>query len=233
MPRGIPNERVLCSVCQTHWASKKKGVCPYCSNLKDYHRSCWSPEHDAILLREYQSCSSRREITKAVNFIIKATGRSRNGVRCRASQLGISFGIEKKLWTNAEEELLERWAGEVSATKMARRLSRAVGSVVCKLSRMGISGKVIDGSYDKKLFAELIGVSWATVTQWERRGFIRRDEKRFTEASVVEFITNHSSQFDLRRVDQVWFKNLMFRPITVGEVLRSTQSNSNSTGATQ
>jgi len=66
--------------------------------------------------------------------------------------------------------------------------------------------------------AQGLGVHHRHVEGWAKRGLLGRvrgggadgRNARFTEANVVRFIREHPLEYDLGRVDKVWFKAMVF-----------------------
>lgn len=189
----------------------KSGFCQncHCRNLGLAKANPnWKAEHDAMV-RQCYAVKRRTELVKAISAMAARTGFNRSLIYARARRMGLTF-IQKRKWTNEEVSYLSEHAGSVSVRKLAARLGRSMDSVLIQLARMGCSGRVVDG-YTGEDIALLLGVGWATVKTWERRGLLKRHGNgRFSDEAVVRFVRRNPHEYDLRRVDQTWFKGLIF-----------------------
>ena len=56
----------------------------------------------------------------------------------------------------------------------------------------------------------VFGENARKVRRWMERGLLGKvhesSGKRVTEANVIRFLRNHPAEYDLRRVDQLWFR---------------------------
>ena len=65
---------------------------------------------------------------------------------------------DKRPWTAAEEEVIERLVGKVSALAIAKRLKRTEASVVLKIKRMGVRRRVnVSGGYTMRDLEQCLG----------------------------------------------------------------------------
>ena len=74
--------------------------------------------------------------------------------------------------------------------------------------------------------AECFGLPQARIESWARRGLLGRAQPltgeggdiRFTHRVIARFIRKHPHEYDLRRLNQQWFKTMVFgRPVEEGE----------------
>ena len=77
--------------------------------------------------------------------MVRRTGLPRWYIKRQAGRLGLTMHIDRRPWTAAEKDLLERLVGRVSTATIAKRLCRPENSIVTKLKRMGTSRRVRDG----------------------------------------------------------------------------------------
>jgi len=98
--------------------------------------------------------------------------------------------------------------------------SRTVTGIHLKLKRMGFKH---DGSfYSARGLAQALGIDSHAVTRWIRRGHLKAklrgtartveqngDIYLIHEKDVRRFIFAHPSDIDLRKVDQLWFLDLI------------------------
>jgi hypothetical protein len=45
---------------------------------------------------------------------------------------------------------------------------------------------------------------------WIKLGWLRVQDDRITETSMMKFLRDHPEEYRLNRVDEAWFKGLMF-----------------------
>lgn len=56
----------------------------------------------------------------------------------------------------------------------------------------------------------LLGVGGRSIKKWIKLGWLRVQNDRITEASMVKFLREHPEEYRLNRVDETWFKGLLF-----------------------
>lgn len=141
----------------------------------------------------------------------------------RARELGLARTKEKP-WTEAELAILARYAW-MSVERMRLKLkaagyARTVTAINLKLKRMRF--KSDPGFYSAKGLADALGIDSHVVTRWIKAGHLRaelRGTKRteqqggdsyfIQEKDVRRFILAHPTEIDLRKVDQLWFLDLI------------------------
>lgn len=136
----------------------------------------------------------------------------------RAAELGCTRprAADRRDWTAAEEKYLLINAGSRTVIWMSRQLGRSHSSTVLKLKRMKISSLVTDG-YTKTALAECFGVDGRIIDSWSREGLLRvgkregggRDVWQVAEADVLRFVRSNPAGFQLDKVDQAWFMELI------------------------
>lgn len=186
-----------------------------------------TPHLEAILRREWAKGAQPKGWTRVLA--------RRLGIPvwrlCRwAAELGIARPSPRgPNWTQEELAQLEVWhAQRRTSVWIARRLQRSVTAVTVKRKRLGLCRASFDG-YSARQLAEAMGVDSHQPGRWIRQGWLRGtargtdrrggqhgDEWVITEAAVRAFLAAHRTAYDLRKVDQVWFLDLVF-----GEVERS------------
>jgi hypothetical protein len=208
---GYPKNPVPCSLCGDPWGFPKNGLCRKCQN-QGRTKYRWTQEMDAELTRIYQVCARpRSEMTAALRMLSKKLGWPVSALTIRAVKLGITR-FETHRWTRGDEFLLAEMAGTRSISFIAKALKRSPHSIKLKLWRLGRSGVLLEG-YSIRELAELMGVSAYTVNGWVNRGWLCYSEmigSRIPERRVKKFLQHHSEEYDLRRVDQAWFKGMIF-----------------------
>lgn len=193
----------------------------WCDNCRWKHRGKpalyeWTPERDQVLRDRYDSRVKGRakEIARGLGFPAWV-------VKRRAGHLGLSRPKEEFLggrgWTADEERFLFEHAGTRHARWMARKLGRTEASVVLKLKRLELSRRIREG-YTMRELELCFGADHKMITRWIERGWLeaeRRDEGgerpafQIRDAAILRFVQEHPLAFELRRVDPVWFMDLM------------------------
>jgi DNA-binding CsgD family transcriptional regulator len=157
------------------------------------------------LKRAYQGASTRRELSGDLDQLQLRTGFTRVVILARAATLG--FGARRRRWTAEEIEVLTNAAGRLS--DIARRLNRSYGSVKGEFSRLELRSRVMDG-YSQTDVAYLLGASPRSVRKWLSLGWLKLQHSRITEASLIRFIRTQPEEYQLSRVDEAWFKGVLF-----------------------
>ncbi|MBA3915752.1 MAG: hypothetical protein H0X25_18245 [Acidobacteriales bacterium] len=126
-------------------------------------------------------------------------------------------------------ETLRELAGCRSKSAIAKRLGRTVCSVKAKATSLQLCTRVRDG-YSQQDLTELFGVSAQTIRRWTMRSWLTVTNGRVCDEAVIRFLKNHPDQYSLRRVNEEWFKGLIFPRFNVlpldrpgGESSRSGQ----------
>ncbi|MEO8602654.1 MAG: hypothetical protein ABI629_08765 [bacterium] len=199
----------------------------YCDACRWNHRGkpakyLWTPERDRILRERYDSHVRGRADEIAAGF-----GWPKWVVSKRAIALGLSrpsWETTRRDWTEEEERFLVANAGRRHVHWMAKQLKRSLTSVVLKIKRMKISQRWREG-YTLRELVLCFGTDHHVIERWVReerlkvrkRGTDReRDAWFVTDADILRFVLEHPLTFELRKVDQLWFMDL----ITGGAVIR-------------
>jgi hypothetical protein len=155
----------------------------------------------------YQEAHTRQDLTAGLNAFQRQTGFTRVVVLARATQLGLSSASRR--WTQAEIELLGDLAGTLSKSAIARKLGRSYWSVKAQCSRLFIQSRLISG-YSRVDVQYLLGVGGRSLKKWITLGWLKLQNDRITEASMARFLREHPEEYRLSRVDETWFKGLVF-----------------------
>src|SRR5262249_30952374 len=89
------------------------------------------------------------------------------------------------------------------------KLGRSVYSVKARASTLDISLRVVEG-YSRQDLCQLLGAGVKEVRTWIQNGWIKLQGERITERSVISFLRRHPEEYQLSRVDEAWFKGLLF-----------------------
>jgi len=170
----------------------------------------WTPELDALLRGVYREARRRGELSRGLGRLAALRPAWPREVWAhRAIELGLTRCGGSRRWTEAEDRRLREMLGRVSTRQIAMTLGRSWRAVQSRASLMGTSGRVRDGFTVADL-AECFGVSRAKASGWVNRGMFGRRGERIGERQVARFIREHGGEYDLRRVDQVWFLAMAF-----------------------
>lgn len=170
-------------------------------------------------------------------YLYHPSAKSRPGIRKLADQVGIPHWALKKRarelglartkespWSEAELAILARYAWmsdeHIRLKLKASGYDRTVTGIHLKLRRMRF--KSDPSFYSGKGLADALGIDSHVVTRWIKAGHLRaqlRGTKRteqqrgdiylIREKDVRRFIVEHPTEIDLRKVDQLWFLDLI------------------------
>lgn len=209
--RGVPKFPVPCSVCGELNGAPKDKLCHACrlrSRPNSRKRFFWTKELDARLRDSYTRASTREDLTASLDALQRLTGFPRFVILARAAELGFSF-VRRRPWSTEELQFLKSNTGRISVKALAAGLSRTYCSVKAAIRSMKLDGRVTEG-YSVDELVRSFGVGKATIDRWIAKGWITRNEGRITETSVLRFLHMRPHEYQLRRIDEVWFKELVF-----------------------
>lgn len=173
----------------------------------------WSEKTLNDLREVYVSCDNREQLTAALTRLSSRTGIPRGYLSQRAGQMGLSM-YKQADWSHEDIMYLINHAGTMPIFELCRRLKRSYASVTHKINRMGHSARTHNG-YTIAEIMQCFGVSNEKVHRWTDLGFLVKGTRggythdNFSEKAVRQFVLSHPDQYDLRRVDQLWFKTLI------------------------
>jgi hypothetical protein len=141
----------------------------------------------------------------------------------RARELGLARTKEKP-WSEPELAILARYAWmsdeRIRLKLKAAGYARTVTGIHLKLKRMRF--KCDPNIYSGKGLAQALGIDSHVVTRWIKSGHLKaqfrgtaRSEQQggdiylIREKDVRRFILEHPTEIDLRKVDQLWFLDLI------------------------
>lgn len=202
-----PTEAKYCLRCRSQ--------CRRRANLKHV----WKPQYEEYLKANYYGGLNRH--FRVLNRMTRETGLPRWYIKKRAASLGRTMHQDKRPWTVEEEKTLERLLGKVSALTIAKRLGRTEASVVLKIKRIGVSRAVREG-YTMRDLEVCLGEGHHKIQRWIAQGWLRDrwqgthrhngnggDIHRFREKDILAFITQHSQEIALSKIDAIWFLDLV------------------------
>jgi hypothetical protein len=196
--RGAPKDE-LCHVCRLKSRPNSK---------KKYF---WTQELDVALTRAYRFAQNRRELTDLLNHLERSSGFPRFAIVSHAAELGLSFDIRRH-WTDTEVETMRELLGSYSHKAVALKLGRTYQSVKGKIAALQLSSRIREG-YSLNDIQDLIGVNSRKVYGWIRKGWLRLDQGRASDAEMRRFLQRHPEEYVLRRLDEAWFKDIMFSTV--------------------
>lgn len=138
-----------------------------------------------------------------------------------AQRLGVTR-IKADDWSEEELEILQRNAHWTPSTIRQRLKSagylRSITAISMKRTRLNLF-KSHDYMSPFDLAKNCFGVAQDVVARWIKRGWLRAMERKDTERGdncywikqqwVYDFVVKHPLAFDLRKVDQLWFIDLL------------------------
>ena len=210
MSQGVPSRWTTCTKCGSPHGYPNVGLCAKCrpNGRSKYFWKPYQEEHLRLLYAEH--VHNRLELSAAIRTFAASLGFPAYAVKHKATQLGITNDIRRP-WTRAELSLLQQYAGAKPISFFKQRLGREYYSISSQLTRLQLSRRVTAG-YSRQDVAICLGVSKETVTRWIGHRWLRPSEltDRIPETQLLRFIKEHPEEYRLKRVDEHWFKGLLF-----------------------
>jgi hypothetical protein len=159
----------------------------------------------------------------SIRTLAKKVGMPHWALKKRARELGLARTKELP-WSDAELGILARhaWMSDerIRLKLKAAGYSRTVTGIHLKLKRMRFKH---DGSfYSAYSLAQALGIDSHAVTRWIKSGHLKAklrgtartpqqngDSYLIQEKDIRRFILEHPTDIDLRKVDQLWFLDLL------------------------
>lgn len=180
-------------------------------NGQERRRYHFSDALRADLILAY--AGKKTHVSRKLDELQRRTGWPRWAFKYEAQRLGIITADHRRQWTAGEQEYLEEALGLVSIKRIARKLGRTVQSVTSRAEKLGLSRRAKDG-YNMTDLAAVFGESTHKIRRWMDRGLLGQvrdqDGCRVKTDDVKRFVLLHYGEYDLRRVDQHWFKTMIF-----------------------
>jgi hypothetical protein len=158
-------------------------------------------------------CGKKSALSLALDKLERKTGWPRHALLSEAKRLGIVTADHRREWTPAETEYIQERLGVVSVRQIAKRLGRTAESVQGRARKLAVSYRIREG-YTMTDLAQVFGESDHKIRTWMSRGHFGRvhlvQGHRVAELNVVTFLRKHALEYDLRRMDQDWFKSMVF-----------------------
>lgn len=232
--KGKGSAIVTCEACQERFrvAAGRKASARFCSwecNTLARHRGLVRPRpktrHGALRVKpwaEQEIELLRREyFTAGPTALGRKLGRSKGSVQVKATLLGIVR--QKPLrWSEQDEAWLRDHFSRYSWAALAKKLGRTETAIKLKADRLGI-GRRDSAEWDATAVAAIFGIDRNSVLRWIDRGWLRAEKNKHLGSmgswqikpeAVRRFVQEHPSAFDVRKVDQISFIDLMLGVLT-------------------
>src|SRR5271165_3106134 len=175
------------------------------------------------LIREIYLNHRDAKMCHGIPLLAKRVGMPHWALKKRARELGLARTKELP-WSERELEILARYAWmsdeRIRLKLKAAGYARTVTGIHLKLKRMRFKH---DGSYySANGLAQALGIDSHAVTRWIKSGHLKaklrgtaRTEQQngdiylIHEKDVRRFVLEHPTDIDLRKVDQLWFLDLI------------------------
>jgi hypothetical protein len=209
--RGIPDNPVTCAKCGSDQGCPGDDLCGGCRLGRYVKKYPWTAGQEKLLREAYQMCTRRPELSAALDRLARQFGYPKRALKDRARTLAIGVFVNRRLWTRKEDDFLREHCGTRSAESMRKTLKRSYCSVAGRIQVLKLQQRVTAG-YSNDDLCYCFGVSDATVRRWFAARWLvpKPGSGRVPEHQIRPFIFAHPREFDLRRVDQAWFKGIAF-----------------------
>ena len=174
-------------------------------------------------IQEIYLCHPNAKTLPGVRQLAEQVGIPHWALKKRARELGLARTKERP-WSEPELAILARYAWmsdeRIRLKLKAAGYARTVTGIHLKLKRMRF--KCDPSFYSGKGLAQALGIDSHVVTRWIKSGHLRaqlrgtaRGEQQggdiylIREKDVRRFILEHPTEIDLRKVDQLWFLDLI------------------------
>ena len=174
-------------------------------------------------IREFYLSRAGNKTRPGIRVLAKRVGIPHWALKKRARELGLARTKELP-WSEPELEILARYAW-MSDERLRLKLkaagyTRTATAIHLKLKRMAF--KKGGGFYSANSLAQALGIDSHAVTRWIRAGRLKatlrgtaRGERQngdiylIREKDIRRFVLEHPSDIDLRKVDQLWFIDML------------------------
>jgi hypothetical protein len=175
------------------------------------------------LIREIYLNHRDAKTRPGIRLLARKVGMPHWALKKRARELGLARTKELP-WSESELAILSRnaWMSDerIRLKLKAAGYSRTVTGIHLKLKRMRFKH---EGSfYSAYSLAQALGIDPHAVTRWIKSGHLKAkfrgtargpqqngDSYLIQEKDVRRFILEHPTEIDLRKVDQLWFLDLL------------------------
>jgi hypothetical protein len=194
----------------------------HCAKAQGRRKYIFTDQIDQLIREIYLSHPGARK-QPGIRMLAKKLGIPHWALRKRARKLGLARAKELP-WSQPELEILERYAWmsdeRIRLKLKAAGYSRSATGIHLKLRRMRF--KHDPSFYSANGLAQALGIDSHAVSRWIRSGHLKAkfrgtarvkqqngDIYLIHEKDVRRFIVEHPTDIDLRKVDQLWFLDLI------------------------
>jgi hypothetical protein len=195
---------------------------PSCARVQGRRKYFFTDQIDQ-LIREIYLNHRDAKTRPGIRPLAKKVGMPHWALKKRARELGLARTKELP-WNEAELAILCRYAWmsdeRIRLKLKAAGYPRTVTGIHLKLKRMRFKHDGI--FYSAYSLAEALGIDPHAVTRWIKTGHLKArfrgtartpqqngDSYLIQEKDVRRFILEHPTEIDLRKVDQLWFLDLI------------------------
>lgn len=217
----------LCETCGGQTGRKRAKYCDEHRPTRKSNRKYKADERTAELIREAYSRGAAARGTQTgrksfLTHLAQKLGWPYWAVQSEARRLGVTRSKESN-WSKEELDILERnahWTPSTIRKRLKERgYNRSVTAIEVKRYRLSFfRSKEFLSAYD--LAINCFRVSAEVVTRWIKQGWLRAMERKDVNRSdctffwikpewIYEFVLKHPLVFDIRKVDQLWFIDLL------------------------
>ena len=202
------------------YPTQSRPVCPL--TLQSRRKYVFTDQIDQLIREVYLN---HRDVKKRLGIrpLAKKLGMPHWVLKKRARELGLARTKELP-WSEQELAILSRYAWmsdeRIRLKLKAAGYARTVTGIHLKLKRMRFKH---DGSfYSARSLAQALGIDSHAVTRWIKSGHLKAklrgtargpqqngDIYLMYEKDIRRFILEHPTDIDLRKVDQIWFLDLL------------------------
>jgi Helix-turn-helix domain len=217
-----------CATCPTTIHLKYGKYCDPCRAKVRRERKYLFTDQIDRLIREIYLSHPGTKTRPGIRMLAKKVGIPHWALKKRARELGLARTKELP-WSEPELQILARYAWmsdeRIRLKLKAAGYSRTVTGIHLKLRRMKF--KHDPSFYSANGLARALGIDAHTVSRWIRRGHLKAqlrgtargnrqngDIYLIREKDVRRFILEHPTEIDLRKVDQLWFLDLLTNGFT-------------------
>lgn len=209
---GAPKQYVRCQQCgrPDGWPVSRRCMrCAHGGRFAWRKYPAWTEERDQVVREAYQAGTNKSLLSAALTRATAKLAVPRYIVRFRASELGLTHDTRRP-WTAAERAIVEQWAGSKSLPWIVRRLpGRSLTGLRAFMGNNRLRWKV-EAGYSMGDVVRILGVSFLTVQKWRDSGLLVVKAGRVSEGSLRRLVFEHPELYTLRKVDEVWFKGVVF-----------------------
>ena len=194
----------------------------HAGNAQHRRKYIFNDQADQLIREAYLSPRDRKGMS-SIHLLAKRLGMPHWALKKHARELGLTRTKELP-WSEPELAILSRcaWMSDerIRLKLKAAGFARTVTGIHLKLKRMRFKH---DGSfYSANSLAQALGIDRHALTRWIKSGHLKAqlrgtarslpqngDTYVIQEKAVRQFILQYPTEIDLRKVDQLWFLDLI------------------------